>query len=81
LGRPEHDEGEDVAEKLRVWEAFREGSLNLPCGYSLEFGAGVLLLRRVDGSVAATFNARGATPAEVARTAEEDHRANGRSTA
>ena len=37
-----------------------------------------LLLRRADGSVAATFSAGGSAPAEVARTAEEDQKRNGK---
>jgi hypothetical protein len=53
----------------------------LPPGYELEHGADVLLLRRGDGSVAATFSARGVTPAQVTKTAEEDHRRNRRRTA
>ena len=59
-------------------EAYREGKLPLPPGYGLEHGAGALLLRRADGSVAATFSAGGSAPAEVARTAEEDQRRNGK---
>ena len=62
-----------VAEKLTAEEAHREGKLSLPPSYGLEYGADVLLLRRADGSVAATFSAEGAAPAEVARTAEGDH--------
>jgi hypothetical protein len=60
--------------------AHRAGKLALPPGYRLEHGADVLLLRRDDGSVAAAFSARGVTPAEVARTAEEDYRENGGNT-
>ena len=63
-----------VAEKLTAEEAHREGKLSLPPNYGLEYGADVLLLRRADGSVAAAFSARGAAPAEVARTAEKDHK-------
>ena len=48
-----------------------------PPGYGLEHGAGALLLRREDGSVAATFSAGGSAPAEVARTAQEDRKRNG----
>jgi hypothetical protein len=70
-----------MAEKMTALEAHWAGKLALPPGYGLEHGADVLLLRRGDGSVAATFSARGVTPAEVARTAEEDHRHNARSTA
>ena len=63
--------------RLTAKDAYREGRLSLPPGYGLEHGAGVLLLRREDGSVAATFSAEGAVPAEVARTAEGDHDRNG----
>ncbi len=59
-------------------DAYREGRLALPPGYGLEHGAGALLLRREDGSVAAAFSAGGAAPAEVARTAEEDQKRNGK---
>ncbi len=62
-----------MAQRLTAKEAYREGRLPLPPGYGLEHGAGVLLLRRADGSVAATFSAEGAAPAEVVRTAEGDH--------
>ena len=58
-------------------DAHREGKLPLPPGYGLEHGAGALLLRRADGSVAATFGAAGTAPAEVARTAEEDRKRDG----
>ena len=63
-----------MAERPTAKDAYREGKLPLPPGYGLEHGAGALLLRRADGSVAATFSARGAAPAEVARTAEKDHK-------
>jgi hypothetical protein len=65
-----------MAERLTALQAHRSGWLRLPPGYDLEYGADVLLLRRADGSVAATFSAKGATPATVASTAEEDHRRN-----
>ena len=68
-------------EKFTALEAHRAGKLHLPPGYKLEYGADVLLMRRDDGSVAATFSARGATPAEVVRIAEEDYRATGKSSA
>jgi hypothetical protein len=67
-----------VAQRLTAKDAYLEGRLNLPPGYGLEHGAGALLLRRADGSVAATFSAGGAAPAEVARTAEQDHKRNGK---
>ena len=63
-------------EKFTALDAHRAGRLYLPPGYRLEYGADVLLLRRDSGSVVATFSARGATPSEVARIAEEDYRAN-----
>jgi hypothetical protein len=68
-------------EKLTALEAHRAGRLYLPPGYELEYGADVLLLRREDGSVVAAFSARATTPSELARTAEEDYRANGKSSA
>jgi hypothetical protein len=68
-------------EKLTALEAHRAGKLYLPPGYQLEYGADVLLLRRNDASVVAAFSATGATPSELARTAEEDYRANGKSSA
>jgi hypothetical protein len=68
-------------EKLTALEAHQAGKLYLPPGYGLAYGADVLLLRRDDGSVVATFSARGATPSEVAKTAEADYRAHGRSSA
>jgi hypothetical protein len=69
------------AEKFTALEAHHAGKLHLAPGYELEYGADVLLLRRNDGSVVATFSARGATPAEVARTAEEDYMTRGESSA
>ncbi len=68
-------------EKFIALEAHRAGKLCLPPGYELEYGADVLLLRRADGSMVAAFSARATTPSELARTAEEDYRANGRSSA
>ena len=62
-----------MAQRLTAKDAYLEGKLSLPPGYGLEHGADVLLLRRADGSVAATFSAEGAAPAKVARTAEGDH--------
>jgi hypothetical protein len=69
------------AKKFTALEAHRAGKLYLPPGYGLEYGAAVLLLRRDDGSVVAVFSARGATPSEVARTAEEDYKTHGKSSA
>lgn len=75
-------EGNKVqVEKFTALEAHRAGKLHLAPGYSLEYGADVLLLRRNDGSVVATFSTRGATPSVVARTAEEDYRTHGKSSA
>ena len=68
-------------EKLTALEAYRAGKLYLPPGYELLYGAEVLLLRRGDGSVVAAFSATGTTPSELARTAEEDYRADGNSSA
>jgi hypothetical protein len=65
-----------VAQRPTAKDAYLEGKLSLPPGYGLEHGADVLLLRRADGSVAATFSAEGAAPAEVVRTAEGDHERN-----
>ncbi|HEX2182832.1 MAG TPA: hypothetical protein VHH10_11145 [Rubrobacteraceae bacterium] len=70
-----------MADRFTALEAHRAGWLALPPGYALEYGADVLLLRRADGSVAATFSARNASPAQVAKTAVEDRRRNGRRTA
>ncbi len=56
---------------MTVWSAHRAGKLCLPPGYGLEYGAGVLVVRRDDGSVVAAFSTRGVAPAEVTRTAEE----------
>ena len=67
-----------MAERPTAKDAHREGRLPLPPGYGLEHGAGALLLRREDGSVAATFSAGGSAPAEVVRTAEEDQKRNGK---
>jgi hypothetical protein len=68
-------------EKPTALEAYRAGKLYLPPGYELLYGADVLLLRRNGGSVVATFSARAATPSELARIAEKDYRANGKSSA
>ena len=53
------------------------GRLYLPPGYYVDLGAEILILRREDGSVVAAFSTRGASPEEVARTAEKDYRATG----
>lgn len=67
-----------MAQRPTAKDAYLEGRLPLPPGYGLEHGAGALLLRRADGSVAATFGAGGAAPSEVARTAEEDQKRYGK---
>ena len=46
-------------------------SLDLPTGYYLERDPDVLILRRLDGSVAGAFSARGAAPDAVRRMVEE----------
>ena len=63
-----------MAENVSALEAYREGDLPLPPGYTIEHGADVLLLRREGSSVVAAFSPRGATPKEVKRTAWDDHR-------
>jgi hypothetical protein len=69
-------------EKLTALEAYRAGKLYLPPGYELEYGADVLVLRRGDGSLVAACSITGSTtPAELARTAEEDYRAHGKNSA
>jgi hypothetical protein len=68
-------------EKLTALAAYQAGKLHLPSGYELLYGAEVMLLRRGDGSVVAAFSAASTTPSELARTAEEDYRANGKSSA
>jgi DNA-binding SARP family transcriptional activator len=46
-------------------------SLNLPTGYYLEWDPDVLVLRRLDGSMAGAFSALGASPEAVRQTIEE----------
>jgi hypothetical protein len=74
-------ENKTQAEKLFALEAHRAGKLYLPPGYGLEYGADVLLMRKHEGSVVATFSARGATVSKVAKTAEEDYRTHGKTSA
>jgi len=71
----------DMVDNVSALEAYREGKLSLPPGYSLEYGADVLLLRREGDSVVAAFSAKGTTPSEVERTAWDDHRQSSRNTA
>jgi len=60
----------------------RTSRFYLPPGYRLEYDPDVLrLVRGSNGSVVAAFSVGGLTLAEVVRAAEEDYRANGRSTA
>ncbi len=56
-----------MAQRPTAKDAYWEGKLPLPPGYGLEHG-----------SVAAAFGEGGAAPAEVARTAEEDRKRNGK---
>ena len=70
-----------MVENVAALDAHREGKLALPTGYSLEYGADVLLVRREGGSVVAAFNAGGTTSTEVERTAWNDHRQSSRTTA
>ena len=70
-----------MRERLTAWAAYRAGKVTLPPGYGLEYGADVLLLRRADGSTVAAFSARGVAASGVARIAEEDYRAHGKSSA
>ena len=67
--------------KLTARAALLAGKLRLPPGYRVEMDAELMELRRSDGSLVAAFSARGAVPAAVIETAEEDSRARGRSTA
>jgi hypothetical protein len=63
-----------MAKNVSALDAYREGELPLPPGYTIEHGADVLLVRREGGSVVAAFSARGATAKEVKRTAWDDHK-------
>ena len=45
--------------------------MDLPTGYYLERDPDVLVLRRLDGSVACAFSARGAAPEAVRRMVQE----------
>lgn len=64
--------------KMSALGAYLTGKANLPYDYVVERGADVLLLRRGDGSVVATFGAANTTPSEVARIAEQDFHSNRR---
>jgi len=71
----------DMVDTVAALEAHREGTLLLPPGYTVEYGADVLLVRREGGSVVAAFSAGGTTSSEVERTAWNDHRQSSRNTA
>ncbi len=58
--------------KLTVLEAYRKGKLSLPPGYSLEFDADMILLRRDDATVAA-FGVADTTPSGVTKAAWENY--------
>jgi hypothetical protein len=70
-----------MVDDVAVLDAFREGKLLLPPGYTVEYGADVLLLRRSSGSVVAAFNAGKVLSSEVERDAWEDHKRSIRQTA
>jgi hypothetical protein len=63
-----------MAKDVSALDAYREGEIPLPPGYTIEHGADVLLVRREGGTVVAAFSTRGATAKEVKRTAWDDHR-------
>lgn len=73
--------GIDMVETVTALAAFRNGKLLIPPGYTVEYGADVLLLRRESGSVVAAFNAGKATSVEVERNAWDDHKQGNRKTA
>jgi hypothetical protein len=66
---------------LTAWDAHWAGKLRLPPGYRVELEADLIKLHRPDGSLAAAFSVRGAAPSEVVRSAEEDYRKIGKSSA
>jgi hypothetical protein len=73
LGKASTRRKRRAVHKLTAVEAHLAGKLILPPGYGLVFDA--LLLCRADYAVAPAFGVgHVVTPAEVARTAEEDHR-------
>jgi hypothetical protein len=75
LGKASTRRKRRAVHKLTAVEAHLAGKLILPPGYGLVFDADALLLRRADSSVAAAFGVgHVVAPAEVVRTAEEDHR-------
>ena len=66
--------------KMTALSAYQRGKLKLPPGYRIERDADLLTLHRADGSLVGAFVAS-AAPSEVARTAEDDCRANGKNSA
>jgi hypothetical protein len=75
LGKAPARQKRRAVHKLTAVEAHLAGMLILPPGYDLVFDADAMLLCRADYSVAAAFSlGHVLAPAEVVRTAEEDHR-------
>jgi hypothetical protein len=70
-----------MVEPVAALDAYRNGRLSLPPGYTMEYGADVLLLRREDDSVVAAFNAGRTTSSEVEKKAWEDHKRSNKKTA
>jgi hypothetical protein len=67
--------------KLSALAAYRAGKLRLPPGYHIGCDAEeVLTLHRQDDSTVAAFTAQ-TPPSVVARTAEEDYKRHGQSSA
>jgi hypothetical protein len=66
--------------KLSAIGAYWLGKLRLPPGYHIRSDAEELTLHRHDGSEVAAFTAR-VPPSVVARTADEDYRTSGKSSA
>ena len=73
--------GIEMVDTVAALDAYRDGKLLLPPGYTMEYGADVLLLRREGGSVVAAFNAGRATSSEVEKDAWDDHKQTNRKTA
>ena len=69
-----YKKGINIVEPVAALDAYRNGRLSLPPGYTMEYGADVLLLRRGDDSVVAAFNAGRATSEDVEIDAWEDHK-------
>ena len=70
-----------MVELVAAVEAYRNGRSSLPPGYTTEYGAGVLLLRREDGSVVAAFNAGKVKAEDVEKDAWKDHKRSNRNPA